>query len=273
LLQKDLPEMKPKPEDLSVRALAYARRGWPLLPCQPGTKTPATRHGVHDASVDPDQLAYWWRRQPDANIAIATGLPGPDVLDVDDHGSAGSGFAAFNQLKRAGLLGGLGAIVATPNGGLHAYFAGSEQSCGRLPRQHLDFRSAGGYVLVPPSRVDGRLYRVVRSQTTGAVLDWSAARGVLEPERDAAARSGSGGLKDANRLVAWVGRLEQGNRNSGLYWAACRAIEAGQDQLLDELAVAAGRTGLSEREIAQTLSSARRSSPRQMQRQAECERT
>jgi hypothetical protein len=271
-MQKDLPEMKPKPEDLSVRALAYAQRGWPVLPCQPGTKTPATRHGVHDASLDPDQIASWWRRQPDANIAIATGLPGPDVLDVDDHGVAGNGFAAFNQLKRAGLLGGLGTIVATPNCGLHAYFAGSEQSCGRLPRQHLDFRSAGGYVLVPPSRVDGRLYRIVRSRTASAGMDWSDARGLLEPERDAAVRSG-GGLKDANRLVAWVGRLEQGNRNSGLHWAACRAIEAGQDPLLDELAIAAGRTGLSEREIAQTLSSARRGSERHVQRQAECERT
>jgi hypothetical protein len=80
-------------------------------------------------------------------------------------------------------------------------------------------------------------------------------------------------LKDASRLVAWVGRLEAGNRNSGLYWAACRAIEAGQVQLLDELAVAAGRTGLSEQEISQTMSSARRGGQRQSQRQAECERT
>jgi len=71
--------MKPKPEDLSVRALVYAQRGWPVLPCQPGTKTPATRHGLHDASIDPDQIASWWRRQPDANIAIATGL---SVIDA-----------------------------------------------------------------------------------------------------------------------------------------------------------------------------------------------
>ena len=27
------------------QALAYARRGWPVFPCQPGQKIPATRHG------------------------------------------------------------------------------------------------------------------------------------------------------------------------------------------------------------------------------------
>ena len=40
----------------------------------------------------------------------------------------------------------------TPSGGLHAYFTGTSQRNGHLPGQHLDFRSAGGYVLVPPSR-------------------------------------------------------------------------------------------------------------------------
>ena len=43
---------------------------------------------------------------PAANLAIATGYPGADVLDVDQHGPAGSGFAAFSWLKRAGLADG-----------------------------------------------------------------------------------------------------------------------------------------------------------------------
>ena len=37
------------------------------------------------------------------NLAIATGAPGPDVLDVDQHGPAGNGYAAFDGLRRAGL--------------------------------------------------------------------------------------------------------------------------------------------------------------------------
>jgi hypothetical protein len=115
------------------QALAYAAHGWPVFPCQPGGKQPATRHGFLDATTDPDKITWWWRRQPGANLAIATGQPGPDVLDVDQHGPAGNGFAAFNRLKRAGLIDGASAMVATPGGGLHAYFAGSDQHCGSCP--------------------------------------------------------------------------------------------------------------------------------------------
>jgi antirestriction protein ArdC len=107
------------------QAQVYAAHGWPVFPCRPGGKEPATRHGFLDATTDPDLVAWWWKRQPDANVAVATGQPGPDVLDVDQHGEAGSGFAALNRLKRAGLVEGASAIVSTPSGGLHLYFAGS----------------------------------------------------------------------------------------------------------------------------------------------------
>jgi len=84
------------------QALAFASRGCPVLPCQPGQKTPATRHGVRDATTDPDQITAWFGRHPDWNLAIATSAPGPDVLDVDQHGDAGNGYAAFGQLRAAG---------------------------------------------------------------------------------------------------------------------------------------------------------------------------
>ena len=95
------------------------------------------------------------------NLAIATGAPGPDVLDVDDHGPAGNGYAALGRLHCAGLLDGAHAYVRTPSGGLHAYFTGTAQRNGHLPAHHLDFRSAGGYVLAPPSQVDGHPYLLV----------------------------------------------------------------------------------------------------------------
>ncbi len=263
--------MTAEPESTVGRALAYASHGWPVFPCLPGAKEPATRHGFRDATTDPDQIMSWWKRHPAANVAIATGLPGPDVLDVDQHGQAGSGFAAFNRLKRAGLLDSMYAIVATPSGGLHAYFTGSTQASGRLPRHHLDFKASGGYVLAPPSQVNGKPYRLLRHQPASGGLDWPAVTSLLDPQRDRGIRPGLTAAEDISYLAAWVERLEEGNRNSGLFWAACRAVEAGQPGVLDDLAAAAAKTGITDREIARTITSARRGSQRPFERQAERE--
>jgi hypothetical protein len=240
------------------QALAYAAYGWPVFPCQPGGKQPATRHGFLDATTDPDKITWWWRRQPGANLAIATGRPGPDVLDVDQHGPAGNGFAAFNRLKRAGLIDGASAMVATPSGGLHAYFAGSDQHSGKLPRHHLDFRARGGYILAPPSEVGGRPYQVIGHREQPGGLDWGKVTGLLAPERHTATRSAGVQRGDLSHLAAWVQQQHEGNRNDGLFWAACRAAETGDEIVLAELAAAARSTGLTDREIATTIRSARR---------------
>ena len=255
-------------------AMAYASRGWPVFPCQPGTKEPATRHGFHDASTDADRITAWWERTPLANLAIATGEPGPDVLDIDHHGKAGNGYAALMQLKGADLLDVGGTIVRTPHSGLHVYFAGSCQASGRLPRHHLDFKSAGGYVLAPPSSVDGKPYRLVREAVQAGGLDWAAVAGILEPPSARLARPVIPATDDVARLAAWVERLEEGNRNAGLFWAACRAVESGRVGWLDDIAGAAAKTGLTEREIARTIGSARRARARRADhRQPESEAT
>jgi hypothetical protein len=237
--------------------MAYAAHGWPVFPCQPGGKEPATRHGFLDATCDPARIAWWWRRQPDANVGIATGDPGPDVLDVDQHGDAGSGFAALNKVIRAGLTDGASAMVSTPGGGLHLYYAGSGQRCGKLLRHHLDFRAQGGYILAPPSQVGGRPYRVVRHQAQAGGLNWAEVTALLEPQlRSPEPKPQADG--DLARLAAWVGRQHEGNRNDGLFWAACRAAEAGDATVLADLAAAARSAGLTDREITATIWSARR---------------
>ena len=251
--------MRNDTDGVLAAALAYAGRGWPVFPCQPGGKEPATRHGFRDASTDPGQIRLWWTRQPHANLAIATGAPGPDVLDIDQHGPAGNGYAAYCELGVTGLLDQMLAVVATPRAGLHAYFTGTGQASARLPRHHLDFRASGGYVVAPPSQVGAKRYRVVRHRDAAGVLDWSAVTGLLQPSAGRPARYRAVRPGDAARLIGWVARLEEGNRNCGLFWAACRLIESGQDHLLGELAAAAAETGLPGREIARTIASARRS--------------
>ena len=220
------------------QALTYAATGWPVFPCKPGSKEPDTAHGFKDATTDPGRIRTWWRARPDRNVAIATGAPGPDVLDVDVR-EAGSGFPAFNRAKRAGMLAGALALVRTPGGGVHAYYAGTAQPCARLPRHHLDFKAAGGYVLAPPSVVVGKPYELLDHRAGTTCLDWRAVRQLLDPPRRAAARLPADG--DVTSLAAWVAGQPEGNRNAGLFWAACRINgDAGAAGLLVAAAVQAG---------------------------------
>jgi len=136
--------------DLLIRALAFAGAGIPVFPCVPGGKAPLTSNGFHGATTDPDTITGWWRWRPEANIATPTGATTFDVLDVDVH-PGGTGYPAYHKAKQAGLLDGWIRAVRTPSGGLHLHYPGTDQRNGTLPGHHLDFRSTGGYVLLPPS--------------------------------------------------------------------------------------------------------------------------
>jgi hypothetical protein len=248
------------------QALAFAARGWPVLPCLPGEKIPATAHGYRDATTDERQITVWFASHPDWNLAIATGTPGPDVLDVDDHGPAGNGYPAFRRLKDAGLLDGAAAYVRTPSGGLHAYFTGSHQRNGHLPAHHLDFRSAGGYVLTQPSRIDGHPYQLIGQTGGRGGLDWAAVTRLLQPEPHHQPQTAS---RDLTGLARWVASQPEGNRNAGLFWAANRALDADPATDLSQLADAARQAGLPDAEITRTLNSARHTTHRQPDHQAE----
>jgi hypothetical protein len=259
---------------LAFAALDYARRGWPVFPCKPGSKEPATIHGFKDATTDLDQITRWWWYNPAANVAIATGAPGPDVLDVDVK-PTGSGWAAFNRLKRAGLLTGAVVLVSTRNGGLHAYYAGTGQPSGAIRGQHLDFKARGGYVLAPPSTVpaddwaaDGTgRYELIDARGGGASIDWARCKRLLTPPRPAPPIVSPGQPGSVDTLVRWVAQREHGEINWCLYWAAKQAALIGKlddtaaTDLVAAAAAAAGghATPAGERESWRTIASARKS--------------
>jgi Bifunctional DNA primase/polymerase, N-terminal len=246
------------------QALAYAERGWPVFPCLPGRKAPATEHGLHDATTDPARISAWFARRPGLNLAIATGAPGPDVLDIDSHGPTENGYAALGELRRAGLLDDIAASVQTPSGGLHLYLLGSDQRCGHLPARHVDFLAQGGYVLAPPSQADGRPYVALKNLGGDGWLDWTAAARQLSPRRSLRpARSQRRpepqfGQRQISVLSRWLAAQREGNRNAGLFWAANRALENDPAADLSPLAAAARQAGLDDPEITRTLNSARR---------------
>lgn len=254
-------------------ALACVQCGWFVFPCQPGKKAPATRHGYLDATSDPDQVIEWFDGHPERNLAVATGAPGPDILDIDSRGPAASGFPALERLSAAGLLTGAAARIRTPGGGLHVYFEGSNQRTAHLPASHIDFLAVGGYALIPPSQIDGRPYQHLENLGASGHLDWRAVARLLEPARDhqrPAPLPAAG--ERTSTLARWVADQREGNRNAGLFWAANRVLEADQAADLSSLAAAARQTGLPDEEITRTINSARRTTqatPRQLGHQAE----
>lgn len=244
----------PRNEMLTV-ALDYASLGWRVHPCR-RDKTPLTASWIRDATTDPATIEGWWRRWPRANVAVATGAPGPDVLDVDTKGER-PGMALFDRARRGGLLRGAAAIVRTPSGGLHVWFNGTEQSGGAIgPSRALELKATGGYVLVPPSVTDVGRYELVERRDTAGTIDWPAVRVLLDPPK-ANTSTHSTGKGNVGKLAEWLAGQTEGNRNGATFWAACRALQAGVEDL-GALVAAAVATGLPEREAVRTIESARR---------------
>ena len=147
-------------------ALAYAATGWRVLPvhgivdgactcaagarCTTPGKHPAISDWVNRATTDQERIAAAWRRNPQLNIGIATGVgSGVFVLDIDPkHG----GDATLAGLEAEhGALATLSAT--TGSGGKHFVFqhiAGLGNRGSMLPG--VDIRGEGGQFVVAPSR-------------------------------------------------------------------------------------------------------------------------
>lgn len=264
-----------RPIDLAVvnrlalvdAARYYADHGMRVLPCLQGGKVPLISGWPERATADVATLRAWWASLPDANIGLLTGPDGFDVLDVDVR-DRGSGWAALASLQAAGLTSSASGLVATPSGGRHLYFQGSTQRSSAIRALLLDFKAAGGFVVAPPSviEVDGaRLgYRWLDFRQDGGALDWAAVVRALSrpgPGLGPTRRHPTLSLVRSRRsLVDVVERAQPGTRNGTLFWAACRAVEAGEDPTT--LIGAARRAGLSAEEAIATIASARRTERR-----------
>ncbi|MBI4502915.1 MAG: bifunctional DNA primase/polymerase [Gemmatimonadetes bacterium] len=152
----NLPPDNSESHALLIAALSYAKAGWRVFPLTPGQKQPPL---VPDwpnlATTDERQIRTWWADHPRANIGIATGAASNlFVLDVDGPQGERSLAARFSDLPPT-------REVKTPRPGRHLYFCDPPpdvaSSVGKLgPR--LDTRVNGGYVVAPPSVVNGNAY-------------------------------------------------------------------------------------------------------------------
>lgn len=270
-----------------AHALSAAEHGLPVIPLS-ATKLPALRsphrdevrpsrcrgacgmpgHGVHDATTDPAAVRALFAAAPWATgYGIACGLAphrliGID-LDIDPTGRIDSA-AALQQLSLQHLFTIPQTVtVLTPSGGRHIWLSGPPgvavpNSAGRLA-PGIDIRGTGGYLVGPGSVTAHGTYRLVPG--TGSLPPAPCPRALLQlltpPVRT---RPHLSHPDDQGRgLVRFVLAADEGQRNTRLFWAACRAYEHGfGDNLADALTEAAVHTGLPEPEARATIASAAR---------------
>ena len=164
-------------------ALAYAARGWPVVPLHwitdagacscgkqhDGVDAPASGkgkhphtlhapHGVHSATTDVAVIRRWFDVAPKLNIGIACGaLSGVVAVDIDprDGGDVTwDDFLARNNAREPDTL-----VADTGGGGRHVLFAYAPQHGVRSPGKGIQIKGDGGYIVVEPSvHASGRRY-------------------------------------------------------------------------------------------------------------------
>lgn len=218
--------------------------------CDRPAKHPRIKDWQKRATTDPATIRRWWSEWPDANIGIPTGETF-DALDID----GAKGEASLSWLGHGGEI-----HVLTPHGRHFWYWpTGRGNRVGILPG--VDWRGRGGYVLAPPSVVDGAVYRFEDGDQDRTVGEFIPARlldllGSDQSQKPIAPPDGAGqgpttayGAAALEAEAAEVATTPEGERNDRLNVAAFRAgqvaasgevnLNDAGDRLLDA-AVAAG---------------------------------
>lgn len=147
---------------------------WSVFPVQANDKKPypflrndANQRGFYIATTNEEQIASWERMYRGSNWALRTGTAsGCWVLDIDvKNGAKGeeSFFALLGDHKDFPDT----LAVKTPSGGMHYYFEmepGVRTIINGGKFGGLDVRADGGYVLIPPSTINGGAYEYLNDK-------------------------------------------------------------------------------------------------------------
>jgi len=195
--------------------LAYAGRiGWRVLPVG-ADKRPLVRDWPEVATTDPETIASWWRRWPDAGVGVMPPA-GWAVLDFDSP-------QALELVRAEGFDLPSTAVASTPRGAHHYYRTAAPlpSRCGLLPGLDLIAGGDRRYLVAPPG--EGR--RWLRPPREAAELPaWVV-------ELAGAGTAGGSGPRPPLREVL-AHRVREGERNvamtrlAGLAFRLLPAAEA-----------------------------------------------
>jgi len=141
-------------DDIGSYAVELAINGWAIFPLKAGSrsKTPASVHGVLDATSDLVQVIAWWSG-PYRGRNIGGRVPKSlFVLDIDPRKEGCERGLLELQEENGWLPDTLTMLSGRGDGGRHYYFKhpGGELSQARLP-DGCDIKTSAGYCVLPPS--------------------------------------------------------------------------------------------------------------------------
>jgi len=218
-------------------AFHLTRFGFKVFPLKQGAKIPGIPKGLPggrgclDATDDEEIIGEWGSRYPRANIGLACGLPSKIiVIDFDPRNGSDESVERLKAKKQTFTP---TVSAKTANGGTHLYYAYEPElkNSKSVLAPGIDVKTTGGYVVAPPSVLEGgKRYSWVNSPLGDSfprMPRWALE--ALKPRPAPVQKfNKDAGPKDVSKLVDFVAGTGDGARNKVLFWACCRAAEAGQ---------------------------------------------
>ena len=214
---------------LAEGAVWIATMGFAVFPLKPRQKTPYPgSRGCLDATVDTEQVSWWWKRRPASNIGIATGAAS-HLLVVDLDGIEAT--EAWNKLTTGRENPETITVHTLRPGGLHRWYSTEldiPNTTGKVASK-IDTRGHHGYVLAPPSiGTGGAVYQWGGGDLIAALPEWlreMIAPPPPPPRPCPQSRLADGEVTDLG-CRRWLGVLRElettarGQRHARLYWAS-----------------------------------------------------
>jgi len=198
-------------------ALRYAQMGWYVLPLKPNSKEPAIKAWPTKASTKADQIRYWWKKWPDANIGILAGKKsGLFVVDIDPKNGGDASISNLlnnhNQFPET-------ATQKTGSGGSHILFAYPDEPVKTrrgYPGEGIDICSDNSYIVAAPSiHPNGNTYQwTIDPKSLSNPPEWLV--DLLH--------------KENKQLINHDGVIKEGLRNDQLFRIGCSLRSQGTNK-------------------------------------------
>lgn len=151
---------------------SYTSFGWSIFPVN--GKVPFAKGGFHQAVDDCEQAEKLFKPHPGCNLAVATGkVSGIFVLDIDIKKETKGDESLIELTKKYTPLPNT-ILAKTWSGGFHYYFNYPhdiiiKNKAGIQPG--IDIRGDGGYVVAPPSVIEGKTYEWINHPDKTNIAD------------------------------------------------------------------------------------------------------